>query len=223
MRLNHLFLSGLLATSCLHAAENHDHDHHAGLSAHVHGEAELLVAVEANQLQLQLSSPAANLVGFEHKPRNEQQKQALASLQKTLADSSNLFVLPVAANCQLSEYQIGSSLLEEHGDHEDHAHQHKDEHDDHHKHHDDHDEHKHHDEHEEHAHHGEGEHADESGHADFNVNWRFNCTNPDKLSTLDVTLFNSFPALEKLSTQWISESGQGGATLTPAQQRLSMR
>lgn len=44
------------------------------LGAHTHGEARLQVAVESQRIDLLFRSPAANLLGFEHEPRNEAQK-----------------------------------------------------------------------------------------------------------------------------------------------------
>ena len=48
-------------------AHDHDHDHaeHASLGAHEHGVAQLNVALDGNTLEIELESPAMNLVGFE--------------------------------------------------------------------------------------------------------------------------------------------------------------
>jgi len=47
-------------------------------SAHEHGSARLDVAVDGDRLHIALQSPLDNLVGFEHAPRNERQRTALA-------------------------------------------------------------------------------------------------------------------------------------------------
>ena len=38
--------------------------------AHVHGTAELFVVLDGNQLDIELRSPAMNLLGFEHRANN---------------------------------------------------------------------------------------------------------------------------------------------------------
>ena len=53
--------------SAIQAGEHHHHD------AHVHGVAHLNVALEGNDLYIELTSPAANIVGFEHDPRTQNQ------------------------------------------------------------------------------------------------------------------------------------------------------
>ena len=99
-----------------------DEHEHREQEAHEHGVAKLNIAQEGNTLQIELSSPAMNLVGFEHAPRNKQQmaavKKAVASLQK----AEQLFVLSPAAGCRISEYDVDTALLEEE------AHGHKEEH-----------------------------------------------------------------------------------------------
>ena len=63
-----------------HAAEDsHDHDsEHAGekrqLDSHQHGVSTLKIALEGQNMQLELESPANDIVGFEHAPENNKQK-----------------------------------------------------------------------------------------------------------------------------------------------------
>ena len=57
----------LLPLAVAHAHDDHDHDHaHGTLGAHEHGVAKLNVVLDDNTLELELDSPAMNLVGFEH-------------------------------------------------------------------------------------------------------------------------------------------------------------
>ena len=47
----------------------------SSLDAHVHGEAELTIAFEGQRIEMQLVSPAANIFGFEHAPKNDEQNE----------------------------------------------------------------------------------------------------------------------------------------------------
>ena len=77
----------------LHAAQaaNHEHSHahaheeHASLDAHEHGVASLNVALDGQTLEIQLQSPAMNLVGFEHEAKSEADKAWLVAATAPLA------------------------------------------------------------------------------------------------------------------------------------------
>lgn len=94
---------------------------------HEHGVAELRVAVDGPALLVELESPLDNLVGFEHAPRDQEQRDALASAEQTLAQFHRLFDLPAAAACTLKEVHLQSPWpqSEDHHRHE-HEHDHQD-------------------------------------------------------------------------------------------------
>ena len=76
-RLIFIFLiSGLLAIVIIFSGpvQAEEKRHH---EAHEHGVANLNVAVEGNNIYIEFSSPAANIVGFEHHPRTHEQKDAV--------------------------------------------------------------------------------------------------------------------------------------------------
>lgn len=75
-------------------------------SAHEHGSARLDVAVEGNRLHIALQSPLDNLVGFEHAPRNERQRAALAKMEGTLREAGRLFTPDAAARCRADHVEI---------------------------------------------------------------------------------------------------------------------
>lgn len=74
--------------------------------AHVHGTAQLAVSVEGNMLQLDFDSPLENLIGFEHAPRNERERQAVQRMMNTLRRPEMLFVPTGAARCVPENPQI---------------------------------------------------------------------------------------------------------------------
>jgi hypothetical protein len=58
-----------------------EYRHH---EAHQHGISHMNVAFEENELYIELISPAASIVGFEHHPRSEAQKTAVKKATETL-------------------------------------------------------------------------------------------------------------------------------------------
>ena len=227
MRHTSLLLGGLLSTLAFAIqAQSHDHDHHGhgdhdqkhasttSLDAHEHGVASLNLVVDGGQLMIELDSPAANIVGFEHMPGSAEDFAALADARKQLLRADALFAITDAAGCALEEAEAKSPLFEADADAAEHEH-----HDEHAKKHHDHDE-AHHDEHAEHAGeaHAEHGHADHgSAHSDIEASFHYDCANPDAIEQIEVKLFEVFPRTEKLLLQAITPRGQQGGELTPAQ------
>lgn len=54
--------------------------------AHTHGIADLNIAIDDDSVFIELESPAINLLGFEHKPHNDAQRQALTATLEVLND-----------------------------------------------------------------------------------------------------------------------------------------
>ncbi|KHF24896.1 DUF2796 domain-containing protein [Solemya velum gill symbiont] len=111
-----LFSSLLIYPIQILASEHeHDHEHHA---AHVHGEAQLLIAVDSHHLDIEFSSPAMNLVGFEYQPQNNSQLEAVKSAIDILNQPDQLFILPIDAECEALSLNVESPF----SGHEEHAH-----------------------------------------------------------------------------------------------------
>lgn len=100
------------------AEEAHDHDHaeHASLGAHEHGVAQLNVALDGNTLEIELESPAMNLVGFEHAPSSDADKTAISQARNELNKPLNLFSLNTG-DCSVTSTELESPLFDD-----DHAH-----------------------------------------------------------------------------------------------------
>ena len=98
------------------------------LGAHVHGHGTLQVVLDDPTLSIGLKLPGMDVVGFEHAPETEPQKQAVVEALAQLEDAYALFDLDEAAGCSLAEAE--SALIpvgmDEH-DHDD-EHGHDDEH-----------------------------------------------------------------------------------------------
>lgn len=109
-------------------ANEHSHAHaeHASLAAHQHGTARLNVVLAGTTLELQLQSPAMNLVGFEHAPNSVADRAKLAAARGKLEQPQALFGLG-AGDCTVSTQELQSPLFADaaHDEH-DHDEQHAD-------------------------------------------------------------------------------------------------
>ena len=84
MKNTHRLLIGTsIACFCVihsgHAEDSHEHDSEhtvetRQLESHEHGVSTLKIAIEGQNEQMELESPANDIVGFEHAPENNKQK-----------------------------------------------------------------------------------------------------------------------------------------------------
>ena len=123
----------LLPLAAAHAHDDHEHDHaHGTLGAHEHGVAKLNVVLDDNTLELELESPAMNLVGFEHAASSDADKAKVAAVRQQLEQPLKLFDLSAAANCKEEQQELESPLFgdalkaDDEGDEHAHGHQHSD-------------------------------------------------------------------------------------------------
>ena len=186
--MRHLLLAlpfALLPLAVAHAADDHDHNHeHGSLGAHEHGVGRLNAALDGQALELELDSPAMNLVGFEHVATTDADKTKVAATRARLAQPLALFNLPTAAGCVIAKQELESPLFGDEPDaDDDHDHDAKDEH--------------HHDHSEIHAH----------------YRFTCSSSGALKTLDL-ANIFNTFPATQKIQVQLISPSGQQGVEVT---------
>jgi len=58
----------------------------------------------------------------------------------------------------------------------------------------------------------------EASHAEISVSWQFTCDDPDQIREIDAAgLFTEFPGFEDVDVQWLSDSSQSSAELTPGE------
>lgn len=171
---------------------------------HQHGVADLDVVSDGGALQIELSTPAANLFGFEYAPRNAREEAVLRDGFAALEQGAGLFAPAADARCTFGEVTLLSSLLspdQDDGDHPAHGNHGHDDHDR-----DD----------RAHAHgddDGHDEH-DDGEHADVFVSWTLSCEAPEALRSLDAGgLFRRFPGIETLRVHAAAAQGQTAATL----------
>ncbi|KRA19049.1 DUF2796 domain-containing protein [Pseudomonas sp. Root569] len=180
----------LLPLAVAHAHEDHEHEH-GSLGAHEHGVARLNAVLDGQALELELDSPAMNLVGFEHAATSAADKAKVAAARKQLENPQALFNLPKAAGCKVSSQELNSPLF---GDKP------EAEHDD-----------------DDHATDGKGAAAHEHhhDHSEIHAHYQFTCATPTALGNLDLNqVFKTFPATTKIQVQLIGPSGQQGVDAT---------
>ena len=181
----------LLPLAVAQAAQAHDHEHeHGSLGAHEHGVARLNAVLDGQTLELELESPAMNLVGFEHVATSAADKAKVAAARKQLENPLALFNLPKAAGCVISTQELNSPLFGDkpEADHDD------DDHDDDAK---------------------DGAHEHHHDHSEIHAHYQFTCATPTALGNLDLTqVFKTFPATQKIQVQLIGPSGQQGVDAT---------
>ncbi|WP_137888608.1 DUF2796 domain-containing protein [Pseudomonas sp. 2FE] len=189
----------LLPQASAHAHDDeHEHAEHASLGAHEHGAGHLNVALDGKILELELENPAMNLLGFEHAAESPADLATVAAARAKLEQPLTLFSLPAAAGCTVTRQELESPLF---GDQPDAEHEH---------------------EHDEHAKGEAAEHQHEDQHSEIHAHYRFSCTEPAALKTLDLReVFKRFPATHKIQVQLIGPQGQQGVEATAEHATLS--
>ena len=189
-------------------------EEHRQFGAHEHGVGILNIAQEGAGIQIELDSPAVNIVGFEHAPNSEEEHETLDSALAKLRDGTALFILPGEAGCRLMSADAKTPLADHEGGEAHSVDTHDDQH--HEAHHEEGEHHNSHDHGGEEGEHEEG-HEHEVAHADIDATWHFTCEQPDRLDRVGVRLFDVFPRTQRLQVQYITEKQQGAASLDASQ------
>ncbi len=112
----------LLALRAGAESSHHHHDHDLPQQdAHLHGYVELTLAIEGNQLEIQLTSPAINIVGFEHKATSKEQLQAIEQARQQLESPATLFSFSgsdCVSTLATAYFPASDEHHADHGDHE---------------------------------------------------------------------------------------------------------
>ena len=181
---SNLFLYSTFLLSTVVAAQH---------GAHVHGEAHLTLAMMENELHIEIESPAANLVGFEHAPQNPEEKQALDTVAQQLAGADQ-FLRFDGAECRLQKVDVAAPYSD--SDHTELV---------------------------SHGEHAGGAGDEQSEHTSFRVSYRFCCVNLARLESVYISLFASFPDIHEIKAQWLVPGQQGAATLTAQDNELQLK
>jgi hypothetical protein len=175
---------------------------------HVHGAAQLDLVLDGAALMMQLRSPAINLVGFEHRARSAAERQSVEGALEWLHQAEQMIDLDAVAGCALTHAMVTQGLLDTGRRSETAEHGHAEEHD-----HDDADE----------AHDPYGQAEAEPAHTDFEVNYAFHCSAPEKLASIGLRFFARFPGLETLDVRMITADGQRALRLDSQHTDIGLR
>lgn len=157
--------------------------------AHQHGHADLQMAIENERVDLLLLSPAYNLIGFEHKPRTDEQRQRVNDTEQWASETA--LINTVDGSCTLVSSAMHVSWGEAKGDDHKHDHGHS------------------------HSHSHDHDHDHDSGHADIEITQTLNCPILSESAQFDTGLMARFPELQHLNVQWVGPQGQGATRLSP--------
>ncbi|WP_146347853.1 zinc uptake protein ZrgA [Phaeobacter marinintestinus] len=189
MKLFQMTTIALLTASPL-MAENQRH-----ADSHEHGVGVLDIAIDGTQIAMEFHAPGADIVGFEHPATSDEDKLAIKAAIEVLSGPLDLFVLPTAAGCSVTEAHAGLEG-DEHDDQDDADHKDHDNAD--HKDHDDHD-----DDHAEHAHEEDGD----ADHTEFHAEYLVTCTSPAEATSIAFTYFKIFENAREVEVQLVSDKG----------------
>ena len=188
--------------------------------SHEHGAANIMLALEGEKLHLNFEVPSESLIGFEHFPKSQDQRQNFNEAIQTLSEPSKLFSIPANTECLLVGINVSQSLFSGKGGHD----------------HDEKDEHGHdekgfwdslfgHDEKDEHGHDEKDDHGHDKSekseiHSEFHSKYQWNCHHLDDLDSIGSQLMNIFPRIEEIRVSWIAENTQGSIELESKDDRI---
>lgn len=206
--LKRAMMAGFFISICavVHAQERRE----AG--AHEHGRGSLNIAIDGDMAGFDMRVPGADIIGFEHAARTDEQKAKLEAAKEFLGNPLKVAAPPPAADCTAGESFVHYTKdpehaamhqkhhgggghgggNEKHGDH----HEGKEHHGGHHG-----------------AHH-EGHHGYQEGHAEFHLGFQLQCLSPEKLTSVTVGYFEQFPNAQSLLVRIATANGQTQKVVT---------
>ena len=87
-------------------------DTHRQVSAHVHGSAELTIVLEGTDLEINLTSPAISIVGFEDQATTAAARRVVDRAQAALESAEELFTF-TGTRCALRRAVVDLSAISE--------------------------------------------------------------------------------------------------------------
>ena len=203
MRSAIVFAAATFAGVALAASDGEHREH----EAHEHGRGMLDIVAEGEELVVEFRIPAANVVGFEHAPRDDAEREAVRKAAETFRNPASVLVLPAEAECEIEEAGAGIVGMgaedhdEEHG-HEGEGHDH------------DADEHakEEHEEHDEHSADSDGE-----AHSEMRATYHFHCHAPERLVRIEVRVFEHLRDAEEIDVRVVTATAQTAMELHPGE------
>ena len=188
-----------LACAAFAASDGEYREH----EAHEHGHGTLDIVVEGEALVIELRIPAVNVVGFEHAPKDDAEREAVRRALVPFADAASVLVVSAQAECEVEEAEAGLSGMayedgregDRHRDREGHGQEgNRNEAD-------------------EHA--ERGLDTDAEVHSEMRATYRFHCRVPERLDGIDVRVFEHLRDAEEIEVQVVTPTAQLAMELHP--------
>ena len=191
-------VAGLAPTLLACAALAEQHGEHREHTAHEHGRGTLDIVVEGEELVMELRIPGVNVVGFEHAPRDDAEREAVRQALVPFGDAASLLVLPAEAECEVEEAKAGIPGMAHEDDHEEHGHEAEE-----------------HGAHEDEEHEGHEPDSVSEAHSELRATWRFHCHEPGRLDAFEVRLFEHLLDAEEIAVRVVTPVAQLATELRP--------
>jgi hypothetical protein len=108
-----LFAAGMfIVVSAAHAEEERRE-----LGPHIHGHGALAIVIEDNNVQMELSAPGMDIVGFEYEAETAREKKAVEAALTDLKEPLKLVTLPEPAGCTVTSADV-KIVVEDHKVHD---------------------------------------------------------------------------------------------------------
>ena len=169
----------------------------ASETAHEHGVGQLTLAIEGHDVEIELTIPGSDVVGFEHLPTTDSQRKAVLKGVKTLRNVNDIVNITAMAKCNVEDVKVITGLLENKNDDHGHGDNHK------------------------HKHETKDKVDHKEVHSEFIAHYHFHCEHPKLLNTVQLGFFKVFPSAHELEAKWITPKGQGASELTPSTPNLN--
>lgn len=189
----------LLMPTALEAWAVDDAGLHLRQRAHQHGLAKMTLVLEGNRGELQLESPAINIVGFERKASSDEERRRVEQARRNLESHERLFSF-MGTRCEIGAFELDvSAVLEtQQSEHNQTTREHR------------------------HDEAGRNATAHET-HSEVSARYEFYCEQGSSLAAVSLNVFELFPGIETLQVMWVSDRGQGSAELTRKSKTIHLR
>ena len=192
------------------AASDGEHREH---EAHEHGHGTLDIVVEGEELVIELRIPAVNVVGFEHAPKDDAEREAVRRALVPFADAASVLVVSAQAECEVEETEAAIASMVHEDEHEGdrqgdgNGHDHEKDRDEtsgHAEH-----------EHEKDEHEESDSDSDTQAHSELRATYHFHCHAPKRLDGIDVRVFEYLRDAEEIEVRVVTPTAQLAMELHP--------
>lgn len=168
---------------------------HREASTHIHGAAELSFVISGNDLLVELDSPLANIVGFEHAPKTSTERKTADAATRLLNDPARIAVPSPEAECVAATVSValpfdpastrGGKRAVRKEEHVSDAHSHD--------------------------------------HIDVQVSYAFACARMEHLDHIEVTALKTFPGIKAAQVVFLGPKAQFSRKLNASSSKLQLK